>query len=108
MCRCRVPDRFLERRAGEAIDRARQELATPILDYGPVVEVLLEVAGTPAAVTHGLGRIPDGYLPVLEIGGNVQAYAFTTWTTDLAWLVASANNTRARVTFVAVREVRNG
>jgi hypothetical protein len=102
-----MPDRFLERETANAIDRVRRELATAFTAFGPVVEVFCAVAGNRAAVSHGLGRVPDGYLVVLELGGQVLGVDVTQWTTELAFVVSTQNNTRARLTFVVAQEVRN-
>jgi hypothetical protein len=100
-------ERFTPQGTAEAIERTRQELVSPIVKYGPVVEVLCAVAGDPAAIAHGLGRVPDGYLVLRSIGGHVSDAQITAWTSELAWVVADTNNTRARLMFVATEEVRN-
>lgn len=100
-------DRSLPREVSKADDRLRRELATPVRAFGPVLEVLGVNAGDPMAIAHGLGRVPDGYLVLMTIGGQVQATQVTGWTDQLAYLVADTDNTRARVVFVAVEEVRN-
>lgn len=97
-------DRFADPGAARAVDQASQVLESAIEQWGPPIECLLPVSGTPAAVEHGLGRIPDGAVVLLALGGNVRAASITSWTTDTAFLVADANNTRARIIFVKVRK----
>lgn len=102
-------DRFTDPDVARAADTLEQRLMTPIEKWGPPLEVLLPVAGTAGAVEHGLGEIPDGLLVLLVLGGNVRAHNYTRWTTTTAWLVADANNTRARVCFITTRkDVSNG
>lgn len=100
-------DRSIPQETARAIDGVRQELSSRIRLEGPVVEVFFAAAGDAAAIAHGLGRVPDGYVVLMTIGGHVAATRVTEWTADLVWLVADADNTRARVYFVAVDEVRN-
>lgn len=101
--------RFTDRATARAIDRTEQPwLEHGIERWGPPVEVFLVAAGDEAAVEHGLGRIPHGYVPVLVVGGNVQASRPQAWTETVAYLVADTANTRAIVLFVALRkEIRN-
>jgi hypothetical protein len=102
-------DRFVPAPTARAVDRLEQSLVTAFEIWGAPVEVFLAVAGDEAAVEHGLGRVPDGYLPILVVGGNVQASRPHAWTETTAYLVADANATRAIVVFVTCRkEIRNG
>lgn len=55
-------------------------------------------------VAHGLGETPDGVLIYLQVGGYVLTPAPHTWTKDVAYLQASAAETRARVQFFVLRE----
>jgi hypothetical protein len=100
-------NRSVPREVAQADERLRRELATPFRAFGPVLEVLCAGAGDPVAIAHGVGGVPDGLLVLMAIGGQVQATSVTGWTDQLAYLVADTDNTRVRVVFVAVEEVRN-
>ncbi len=101
--------RFNDAATARAVDRVAQELASPFAQVGPALEVFLPAVGDEAAVEHGLGCIPDGYLLLLTVGGTVQAARPDAWTETTAYLVADANNVRVRLMFVQCRkEIRNG
>lgn len=86
----------------EALGRALPLL--PIREVGRILEIHFPAANTRRDVPHGLARVPDGYFVVLESEGLVRAVDVTTWTRDVAWLAASANNTRARLVFYTLQE----
>lgn len=97
-------ERFTDPGTARATDRVVDAVVTAIDTWGDPIEVLLPVSGTRVTVAHGLGRIPDGVLVLLSLGGNVRATDYSRWTTTAATLVADANNTRARVIFVTTRK----
>lgn len=76
----------------------------PLREVGRVLEVHFPVANTPRDIPHGLSRVPDGYTVVLASEGLVHAVDVTTWTRDVVWLSATANNTRARIVFYTLQE----
>lgn len=86
--------------AEQAIGRLRDSQASPILAYGPVLEVFFPASATARDVQHGLGATPTGVLILLESGGAVRGMNVTDWTPDLAFLEADTANTRARVVFI--------
>jgi hypothetical protein len=93
-------ERFSTVAVDETVTRAGADAARPpILLAGPVLEVAFPGAGV-RDVAHGLEVVPNGVVVLLEVGGNVQAAQVEQWTTDLAWLIATAVNTRARLYFV--------
>jgi len=83
-----------------AIARAIDDERGAILAEGPVLEVYFPVAGTRLDVAHRLGATPQGYVTLLEVGGSVRGIDVPQWTPELAYLVADANHTRARLFFV--------
>lgn len=89
-----------------APDEATQALATqlPIAVRGPVVEIVFPTAGVVRDVPHGLERVPDGYVVILEDGGFVRSTTYSRWSDQIAWMVSTADNTRARVCFYTLRE----
>jgi hypothetical protein len=97
-------DRHLDAGVSAALDQVRRELAPATSLVGPVQEVYLPAAGTAVPVAHEIGAIPDGYQIWLAYGGNVRAAQVEDWTDTLAFLVADANHTRARVSFVTITE----
>lgn len=104
-----IADRFAGRESAEATDRVRQEMKalTAVDQCSASFDVLCQVAGDAVAIRHGLGRVPDGYLIFLEVGGHVMATRVLEWTTDLAFVVADTDNTRVRLAFVALKDLRH-
>lgn len=89
----------------ESVEAAAAALPLlPLREIGRILEVHFPVANTRRDVPHGLSRVPDGYFLILESEGLVRAVDVTTWTRDVAWLSASANNTRARLVFYTLQE----
>ena len=76
----------------------------PIARVGPVIEVTFPAAAAARDIPHGLDGVPDGYFIVLQSGGVVTATQVTSWTRDIAWMTASATNTRARLCFYTLLE----
>lgn len=87
----------IEKRVGAII-------GLPFASVGRVLEVVFPAANTRRDIPHGLGVVPDGYFLVLASGGVVTATDVHLWTADVAWLMASAVNTRARVLFYTLQE----
>ena len=85
---------------------ARRALAQqlPIAALGPVIEVYFPTATTARDIPHGLDRVPDGYVVVLESGGFVKAITVDRWSDQIAWMNATADHTRARLCFYTLRE----
>lgn len=100
-------ERYLPQPAAAALDRLRNEDQTPILAYGPVLEIAFPASGTRRDVQHGLGAIPTGFITIATQGGNVQAYDLVNWTTSLAFLVADAANMRVRGFFIVTETPTN-
>lgn len=94
-----VVDEFARRAMLEEIGR----FTLPIAVTGPIVEVRFPVAATRRDITHGLDTTPDGYFILLQSGGVVTATDVTLWTTTVAWMTASADNTWARLCFYTLR-----
>ena len=93
-------ERFIPRAENEAIDAATGALvAFPLGVVGPPLEVVFPAAATRRDIPHGLGVVPDGVFVVLQSGGVVTATDVHLWTPNVAWLMASAVNTRARLIF---------
>lgn len=91
--------------SNKAVEGLRAEpLALPYAALGPIIEVAFPFAAVPRDVPHGLGQVPDGYHVLLESLGVLTAVDVAQWTRDIAFLQASANNTRARVLFFTVRQ----
>lgn len=83
-----------------------EELGTqmlPVAIAGPVLELTFPTAATRRDVPHGLPTTPDGYWLLLQSGGQVSAVDVHLWSPTIAWLVAGADNTWARVCFYALR-----
>ena len=97
-------DRFLAQPENEGLARAQSATVQPYAAVGPLLEVLFPVANTRRDVLHGLGAVPTGYQIVLEVGGQITGFDVVNWTADLAFLQASAANTRARLRFVVTPE----
>lgn len=83
--------------------RARA-LQLPMAALGPVIEVQFPTAAVARDLPHGLDRVPDGYLVVLESGGCVKAVNVSRWSDTIAWMDATANNTWARICFYTLKE----
>lgn len=99
--------RFVDRDTAAAIDQLRAENTSPILLYGPVLEIAFQASATRRDVQHGLKVIPTGFIVIATQGGNVQAFDLANWTPDLAFLSADANNTRVRGYFVVTEVPTN-
>lgn len=84
-----------------ALARAQQ---LPIAAMGPVITVQFPSAGVARDLPHGLDRVPDGYLVVLESGGFVKGVNVSRWSDTIAWMDATANNTWARICFYTLKE----
>lgn len=76
----------------------------PYAAIGPILEVVFPVANTRRDLPHGLGQVPDGYHVLLQSGGVLTATDVALWTPQVAWLMASANNTRARLIFFTLHQ----
>jgi len=102
----RSPDQGTTQAIGAGFDALR---LLPLAAVGPVLQVTFPAANTRRDIPHGLGVVPDGYLVVLQNGGVIIATDVHLWTTEAAWLQASAANTIARVVFFALQEgdIRN-
>lgn len=88
-----------------SVDDAKRALVSlPFAAIGPVLEVVFPAATTARDIAHGLRATPDGYFVVLESGGFVRAIDVSRWTETIAWLEATAVNTRARVCFYTLRK----
>lgn len=62
--------------------------------YGPLVTVAFATAGTPRAVAHGLGVVPDGFEHA-RCTGAVYEVNWGDWTPTIALLQAPIVNTLA-------------
>lgn len=94
------PEPYLPSEHSEALQRLRGETASPILAYGPVLEIAFPAASTRRDVQHGMGVVPTGFLSFCPQGGNVQCFDVASWTTELAFLIAITANTRVRGCFI--------
>lgn len=96
--------RFVDPAVAEVLHRQEGRPPAPWARYSAPIDVHFPAADTPREVAHGLGEVPDGYLVLWALVGDVNAENLTTWTDELAFLRADAANTRARIIFVTTRE----
>lgn len=96
--------RFVDPAVAEVLHREERRPAAPWAQYSAPIDVHFPGASTARGVAHGLGTVPDGYLVLFSLGGEVHAANPITWTDQLAFLIASDANTVARVIFVTTRE----
>lgn len=94
-----------DRPVGVAIESAIKLIpdSVPVVAVGPVLEVAFTGIGV-RDVAHGLGVAPDGVWVLLQAGGTVVAAQVHLWSASVAWLQASAANTRARLCFFKLQE----
>jgi len=98
-------DRALTKPESQAFDAAEREgFGAPFAAYSRCFEVSFPNNTDTIDVAHGLGAVPDGMLKLVEVGGTVEAVTPHLWSTTVAYLKASAANTRARVVFITLRE----
>lgn len=82
----------------------RERVVLPWSDWSTPLEIVFPSSGVELDVEHGMGAVPIGVLVLAAEGGNVQCSRVAAWTETLAFLVADAANTRARVMFVRTVE----
>lgn len=77
----------------EALERRRAtDAADGGLVLGPALRIAFAAANAARHVQHGLGTVPDGFLPARATGA-VYMTAWGDWTADLAILQAPVANT---------------
>jgi hypothetical protein len=86
-----------------AVDR-RQPFEWPFAACSKIFEVYFPSNSTVVDVAHGMGEIPIGMVVLSQVGGIVYTPVGNLWTKDVAYLLASANGTRALLVFVTARE----
>lgn len=98
-------ERFLTAPTAEALKRRANDTVEFFRTRGPWIDVTFPKKNTVLDVQHRMVVTPNGYLPVLTVGGNIHAIDLTKWTPTVAYLQADADNTVARICFVVTNEV---
>jgi hypothetical protein len=88
----------------DQIHRLRDDPDSPFLDFGPMLEIHFKAASTRRDVRHGMDTIPTGFLVIAQQGGTVRSFDIANWTPDLAFLEATAADTRVRGCFVKTED----
>lgn len=98
-------DRYTDHPTAAAVDASsREQIRLPLAALGPVLQVAFPLAATRRDIPHGMGVVPDGFFTYLASEGTLVATDVELWTADVAWLVASADNTIARLQFFTLEK----